>query len=679
VSNRYSSASFQSAFTIAFFLLGFVAIGGTGCGRSGLDDYFNSDGGVIEGGPVPDTGPPDVSGCNPNTCPQGCCDGAGHCQPGTTTTACGELGEACQNCPAQGFSLCEATHHACGNPVGQCGPGDCPTGCCEGTSQGNICFAGTDPNACGTGGQGCQQCASVGLVCTGQQCAKPTCGPGNCAGCCFGDQCVGGGDSTACGRNGQQCSNCLGQGETCATSPGAPGGVCVPPPSCGPGCQGCCDVNGVCESGTLPNACGAHGTACQNCSSFGEPCVNQQCGFNQGCGPWNCQGCCDSSGTCQQGIFDNQCGQVGQACFNCEQQGEKCENQQCVPPTQACNAQTCGFGCCDQFGFCQPGFSNNACGGFGGFCTDCSAFGGSCFNQQCFVGPDGGGCNPGTCPNGCCDFAGNCQPGFAPFACGTFGQTCQNCLQFGEQCLNQQCFFIPPDSGIDAAICSQTCAGCCDSAGNCLGGFLDKQCGSFGSTCEDCTALSPASTCDTALNQRMCVSQQMQCPAPYPGCSPNLTQPIPVTQSGACSTSDLQQAAAACASGAMTTACQQFYQFEFQQNQNCGSCLSQFDYDFNQNVGVITCAATFLDPTCNHNSACLLDCTNQACGQCPDQTTFGQCQTQTQASSGECSSYYQAEQCVTKALAGPASVCNPATYNNNFGAWLQGVGGQYCH
>jgi hypothetical protein len=676
VFKRASSASFQSAFTIAFFLLVFVAVGGTGCGRSGLDDYFNPEGGVIEGGPEagPDTGP-DVTACNPNTCPQGCCDGAGHCQPGTDVTSCGALGAACQDCEAKGFSLCEATHHSCGNPVVNCGPGDCATGCCEGTSQGPVCFAGTDPNACGTGGQGCQQCAVAGLVCDGQQCTKPTCGPGNCAGCCFGDQCVGGINSTACGQQGQQCINCLGMGETCSPAPGSSGGFCVTPPSCGPGCQGCCDNNGVCEPGTLPFACGAHGQSCQNCQSFGEPCVNQQCGF-QGCGPWNCQGCCDGNGACQQGIFDNQCGQAGQSCFNCEGQGEKCEAQQCVFPT-TCNPQTCGFGCCDQFGNCQPGFSNNECGAFGGSCTDCTVFGGSCFNQQCQFIPDGGGCGPQNC-QGCCDQFGNCQPGVFPNACGFFGNFCQNCLQFGEQCLGQQCLFIP-DSGPDVTICSQNCQGCCDSAGNCLGGFLDNQCGSFGATCQDCTKLEGgASTCDTSLFPRQCTSQQMQCPSPYTGCAPSLTEPVVTKQIGACTTSDLQQAVAACASGANTTACQSYFQFEFQQNQTCYNCLQPFDFDFTQNSGVISCAAAYLDPKCNHSSACFLDCYNQSCAACPDQTTFAQCQTQIEASSGQCSSYYQAEQCVNTALAGPASFCNPSTYNNNFGAWLQGVGAQYC-
>jgi hypothetical protein len=211
-----------------------------------------------------------------------------------------------------------------------------------------------------------------------------------------------------------------------------------------------------------------------------------------------------------------------------------------------------------------------------------------------------------------------------------------------------------------------------------MGGFLDNQCGSFGGACQDCTKLSPPSTCDTSLNPRTCTSQQMQCPTPYAGCSPSLTEPVQTTQHGACTGSDLKQAAAACASGANTAACQSYFQFEFQQNQTCYNCLTPFDFDFSQNTGVIACAAAYLDPTCNHNSACLLDCSNQSCAACPDPTTTAQCQTQIDATSGQCSSYYQAEQCVNTALSGPASVCNPSTYNNNFGAWLRGVGAQYC-
>ncbi len=724
-----TSFRFKPIFSVAFFFLVVVFVGGSGCGRSGLDDYYG-DGGLLEAGPEatvdgPVDGPLDVNACNSTTCPQGCCNGAGQCEPGGDLAACGAQGVACRNCPAQGFQLCDPTRHACGNQVVSCGPSNCPSGCCEG----NICFAGNDPNACGTGGQTCAPCASSGLSCVGSQCVQPKCGPLNCSGCCFGEQCLGGTDATACGRGGQQCGNCAAQGQSCTTTPGAPGGACFGQTSCRQSCVGgCCDGNGTCQSGTLPYACGGGGSFCQNCAQFGEPCVNQQCIPTPPptCGPWNCQGCCDSAGNCQSGVFDNQCGIYGNSCFNCEAQGNKCLNQQCSFQTQ-CNPATCPFGCCDSNGFCQPGYSDYQCGNFGGYCQDCLQFGESCLGQQCLFSQfDGGACNSQTCPFGCCDSNGFCQSGSSDYQCGNFGNYCQDCPQFGEQCLGQQCAVPPPDggpfcnsqtcpfgccdskgvceTGVSAnscgnyggfcqnctknglqcigqqcvSNCSQNCfSGCCDSAGNCQAGFLDTQCGDYGSVCQDCTSLSPPSTCDVSLNPRTCVSQQMQCPAPYAGCSPSL-QETALTKQPVCPSADLKNAAAACAQGASTAACGSFFQYEYSNNNACATCLQAFDYDFSQQAGLFQCAASFVDATCNHETACLLDCTNQSCGACPDQTTNAQCTSQVTTGSAQCSTFSQGTQCVTTALSGSASVCNPSTYGGNFGSWLQGVGAQYC-
>jgi len=693
---RYRASCFvQTGSSLTLFFLLLVVVGGTACGRSGLDDYFVADGGSLDGsdgGPEatvdgsPDGGP----SCSARTCPQGCCDGAGNCQPGGDVTACGAAGVSCQDCKAEGFTLCDANHHACGNVVGSCDGTDCASGCCEG----GVCFAGTDPNACGTGGQSCQQCASFGLTCGGNhECVKVGCGPENCAGCCFGDQCWPGTDATACGHAGEQCGNCAAQGEACAANGGAPGGSCVGTPGCGPrDCPfGCCDGNGVCQQGVQPYACGAGGSFCQNCQQFGAICQNQQC--LPSCGPWNCsQGCCDSSGVCRSGVFDNQCGSFGNSCFDCEQSGNKCLNQQCAPPTQ-CNAQTCPFGCCDANGLCQPGFAGEQCGNFGNFCQNCLQFGEVCSVQQCvFGGPDGGGCNAQTCPFGCCDFGGNCQPGFLDFQCGDFGNFCQNCQAFGDVCSSQQCEPAdagppdvgppdvgPPDVGPpDVSLCPETCSGCCDHTGQCQAGFLDTQCGQFGVSCEDCTALAPASTCDVSVTPRSCASQQMFCPSPYGGCDPLLQESVPVKEPSACSSTDLQNAAAACAAGAHSAGCNSFFQYEFMANPTCATCLQPFDFDFAEGSGVVECAAPYVDSTCNHNSACLIECAGQSCNSCPDPNSTAQCRSQVTTGSGQCSTFYQGLSCVTQALGGSASFCSPSTYQGNFGPWLQGVGAQYC-
>jgi hypothetical protein len=139
---------------------------------------------------------------------------------------------------------------------------------------------------------------------------------------------------------------------------------------------------------------------------------------------------------------------------------------------------------------------------------------------------------------------------------------------------------------------------------------------------------------------------------------------------------ELQSAAAACAGGASTTACAAFFNFESGSNPSCNNCLQAFDYDFVTQVGTRACVAPYIDAACNHNSACIADCVTESCYPCVDSSSTTACDTQVQT--GTCAAYFQADQCVTQALAGAGAVCNPATYQNNFGAWLQAVGAQYC-
>src|SRR6185312_11950402 len=101
------------------------------------------------------------------------------------------------------------------------------------------------------------------------------------------------------------------------------------------------------------------------------------------------------------------------------------------------------------------------------------------------------------------------------------------------------------------------------------------------------TSLKPPSTCNGSLFPPQCASQAMTCPSPYGGC---FAQPItPPLEQPSCATSDLQNAAAACAGGAQSTACQNFFNFEFGHNPACGQCLEQFDYDFVVEEGVFEC------------------------------------------------------------------------------------------
>ena len=184
--------------------------------------------------------------------------------------------------------------------------------------------------------------------------------------------------------------------------------------------------------------------------------------------------------------------------------------------------------------------------------------------------------------------------------------------------------------------------------------------------------LKPASTCDVNVSPRVCASQQTQCPGPYPSCPTPLEQAAPSRQK-VCSTGDLQNAAAACSGGANTTTCNSFFGAL---STACSNCLQPFDVDFVAQGGIRACVAPYVDATCNHNSACIVDCTAESCFGCADSATTLQCETQVQ--SGTCASYTQADACVATALAGTAAICNPVTYQGNFGAWLQAVGAKYC-
>jgi len=752
-----SSSSFFAKASIAAVLAMLLAALVGGCSRSNLDDYTLGDGGLgdaladsePDGG---DSGNPEVAACSAATCPAGCCDATGSCRTGASLTQCGTGGEACQNCQAGGFTVCDPTQHACGNTVPICELATC-SGCCVGKT----CFSGGDPTECGAGAQACQDCQTQGLTCANGQCVQPQgCSPLNCSGCCAGNTCLPGNSSTACGIKGQQCTSCAAVGEACNGL-----GQCVGGQQCGPAtCPfGCCEGNS-CMGGSFDLACGTGGQQCQNCSVFGESCLNQACVVQSLCNSQNCPfGCCQGN-TCTGGTSQTACGTGGSFCQNCAQLGDSCQGQTCVG-VGACSPSTCSFGCC-QGGFCQQGNFDNACGAGGGQCQNCTTFGETCQNEVCVSQST---CNPQTCPNGCCQGStcvtgssqtacgtggalcencaqlgdvctgqtcvgmGTCGPATCPFgccegntcvaggsttACGGGGSQCQDCAPLGESCQNQactapcspqtcpfgccqgnQCMPGTADNACGAGTTCQSClplgdtcqnqscqskcnpsncTGCCDANQVCQPGFLDTQCGGQGNTCQDCATLTPPSTCDGALFPPACASQQMQCPAPYGGCGAPPTQPP--LQQPTCSTSDLQNAAAACAGGAYTQACFNFFNFEGQQNPACAQCLQPFDYQFSDQNGVFACIAPFVSAQCNQNTACAYDCTIQSCQSCPDQATYTQCEQS--VGTGQCTTYQSpANQCEQGAFAGPGAFCNPAHYSN-YGQWLQGVGTNYC-
>lgn len=222
--------------------------------------------------------------CSQSTC-TGCCGRDGLCAAGTSVTACGSSGFACDACvTGQICSVarrCEAAGGsgggiaagggsatgggAAGGGATTCGPSNC-TGCCSN----NVCQAGTLASACGRAGSSCISCPS-GDSCTNGACFAPTCSPSNCAGCCLNNMCQTAGLPSACGQGGGVCVSCP-SGQSCTN------GSCVAA-ACGPAnCAGCC-FNNACQTGTAPAACGVGGAACTTCPT------------NYTCATGTCRGC----------------------------------------------------------------------------------------------------------------------------------------------------------------------------------------------------------------------------------------------------------------------------------------------------------------------------------------------------------------------------------------------------
>jgi hypothetical protein len=78
----------------------------------------------------------------------------------------------------------------------------------------------------------------------------------------------------------------------------------------------------------------------------------------------------------------------------------------CGQPAQACNAETCATGCCDDQGVCQSGTQSNTCGTAGAACTNCLSAGQTCVSQVCTGSegqPDAGMADAGATDAGMTD------------------------------------------------------------------------------------------------------------------------------------------------------------------------------------------------------------------------------------------------------------------------------------
>ncbi|HEY1958525.1 MAG TPA: hypothetical protein VGH28_23065 [Polyangiaceae bacterium] len=273
-----------------------------------------------------DSGLPDVvdgGACDPSTCPSGCCDPSGTCRAGTELNACGFGGDGCNDCQQQGFDFCDSQNHACGNIQPTCDVTNCSTGCCTLFNGQLACVSGVSSLACGVGGAKCLDCTQNGQVCDPNQhaCENAPCGPNNCKGCCAGTTCVTSESDTQCGTGGLSCTDCTQQKELCNAS----SGQCTSTqPLCTPqNCTGCCAGDVCVQKGNEGDTqCGLFGVACADCAAQGEICSNGSCATT--CNPKNCPGCCQAN-TCFAGFLDSRCGSGGASCADCTQQKSTCD------------------------------------------------------------------------------------------------------------------------------------------------------------------------------------------------------------------------------------------------------------------------------------------------------------------------------------------------------------------
>ncbi len=239
-----------------------------------------------------------VEGCSEQTCPNGCCDSAGDCQPGNLDSACGTGGAPCRDCADEGLicheQACEELPECragdtmdCGNRGtrtcdangrrGPCqGEGECVRGAVEEAGECDLCgvlrrrcddqcrwgdWTCEDQRECNrgdteTGGQ-CGNCGTLVRRCD-QNCSW---GEWACEGqgvCHPGDTQTGGTCNGCGGVQQRTCTNSCTWGEWVCS--GGPNGVCDP----GEDCSSCSQDCGSCSSG---------GFYCHNgCDGFNNMC-----------------------------------------------------------------------------------------------------------------------------------------------------------------------------------------------------------------------------------------------------------------------------------------------------------------------------------------------------------------------------------------------------------------------
>ncbi|MDF2693309.1 MAG: hypothetical protein K0S65_1692 [Labilithrix sp.] len=592
-----------------------------------------------------------VANCGPATCPNGCCDSTGVCRTGRDVRACGSVGGRCSDCVANGFNVC-TNARVCGRDDPSCSSRTC-LGCC-GVDEGRLrCLSGTEPSACGRAGDECSDCTLEGRTCDGstRACGTSRCDASNCDGCCVGDKCLPGEVASACGSKGAQCDSCA-AGQVCTVMSGG-GGRCEGTTACGPqNCAGCCNAAGQCVAGNDTTACGIKGQQCDACGANETCSATGSCVPQPACGPGNCTGCCVND-QCVVATTPIACGTNGQVCKACGP-GQVCDPLGNCVAGSGCNPATCPTGCCVG-DICAVGSQPNACGTGGALCQNCANQGRVCQSGTCQLPA----CGPATCPNGCCD-GNTCVNGTQDDACGPKGGgACNDCTASNQICRNSQCV-VKCGPG--------TCNGCCKPDNTCEPGNRNDTCGQGGAACDNCNAT--GSFCNGLVAPRRCNDDQSSCPAAYGSCAPGTTMPITPQLQNLCTDANLDTLAVPCDGGAESAAC---VAAVAALPAACRTCLAPFNHPFEQNTGLFACAASFVSNGCRRTMGCSTDCAETSCSQCLP-TAKNSCMTLVTTPGGQCRTLFNTS-CANDALS--SGLCSRFSYTG-YGGWLRDVGDQFC-
>ena len=298
------------------------------------------------------------------------------------------------------------------------------------------------------------------------------------------------------------------------------------PPTCGVGCNGCCNSN-TCLPFNKQSAkkCGVGGQNCGPCGP-GLGCVNGKCICGKGS---LCSGCCEGN-TCRKTSQQSttKCGSSGNTCAACSKpatcKAVDCLNGSCVTVNEMNGYACLGIGMCYNGSCCSGCISGSTCltgtkqtatkcGSGGGSCKACAATNPcksvACVNQSCnysnksngtgcVSGGNAGECTGGTCCTGCRQ-SSVCYGGGGDALCGKSGETCKDCTNKSAPvcqkytCVNNTCTIKQSTNGsacssggVGGTCKNGVCCTGCTSGSKCEAGTAVSKCGIGGAACSSC-------------------------------------------------------------------------------------------------------------------------------------------------------------------------------------------------